>query len=375
MNKKNLLISFIAVVALIVSGYCYLFRFFHPPLSDFVKDFNEEAVIKTMVEDFGKKLKNVSILSPQAAQEMEESYKNFLTPELLAEWKENPGQALGRITSSPWPDRLEISNMRKFGGGAYNVSGKIIEITSQEEANGGVASTTQELSLSVINMNDKWLISSVKLFPSQAADDLWETSNAQGIMFQYPEKLTTQYIFTQTWPPTVEVKKESYACPQTPAEKSALTEIVSERLVDDRIYCVGVKNEGAAGSVYSSYTYTTPRNGKMLYISFALRYPTCGNYGGDKDRMCANEREVFDLDGLVDRIAQSVSWDLAQDDKTSLAPQLAECMPKSDMESYQKCRELFRKITNFNQCVEAGFSITPGNPLKCATPDGRVFEK
>lgn len=372
MNKKKLW-SILVIISIAVLGVGY-FWYSSPPKKVITSDHSEEKVVKFVVQDFGKKLKNVSLLSPQAAREMEENYKNFLTPELLAEWKENPGQALGRFVSSPWPDRIEISNVRKVSADAYEVNGKIIEITSQEEASGGVAST-QELSLCVININDKWLISSVKIFPSQAADELWKTSNAQGITFQYPEKLTTRYIFTQTWPPTVEVKEESYACPQTPAEKSALTEIVSERLVDDRIYCVRVKNEGAAGSVYSSYTYTTPRNGKMIYISFSLRYPTCGNYEGDKDRMCANEREVFDLDGLVDRITRSASWDFTQNDKTSLAAQLAECMPKSDMESYQKCRELFKKIKNFDQCVEAGFSITPGNPIKCTMPDGRVLEE
>jgi hypothetical protein len=57
----------------------------------------------------------------------------------------------------------------------------------------------------------------------------------------------------------------------------------------------------------------------------------------------------------------------------SLAEQLAECLPKSDMTSHEKCNELLKQITNFDNCVIAGFSIMKSNPSQCATPDGRIF--
>ncbi len=95
---------------------------------------------------------------------------------------------------------------------------------------------------------------------------------------------------------------------ETPQGVSSANEIIAQRAVDNRIYCVDAKNEGAAGSVYSSYVYTTSRNGKLVSISFILRYPNCGNYDNAKSQACASEREVFDLDSVVDRIARSVSW-------------------------------------------------------------------
>jgi len=140
-------------------------------------------------------------------------------------------------------------------------------------------------------------------------NDLWKTASDNGISFQYPEKLTIQYVFTQEWPPVVKIQSGTYSCTETPQEKSSLMEITTQRIVDNRIYCVDVKNEGVAGSVYSSYTYTTPKNGKLIEVSFVLRYPNCGNYDQAQNQVCTSEREAFDLDATVDRIVQTVKWD------------------------------------------------------------------
>jgi hypothetical protein len=75
---------------------------------------------------------------------------------------------------------------------------------------------------------------------------------------------------------------------------------------DDRTYCVNVKHEGAAGSVYSSYTYITNKNGKFVNVSFTLQYPNCNNYDEEQKNVCTNEREAFDIDAVVDRIVQSI---------------------------------------------------------------------
>jgi hypothetical protein len=151
-----------------------------------------------------------------------------------------------------------------------------------------------------------------------------------------------------------------------------MTEITSQRLVDNRIYCVNVKNEGAAGSVYSSYVYTTPRRGKLVLVSFVLRYPNCGNYDEEQNQACTSEREAFDLDATVDRIVQTVKWDSAFTEDT-LANQIAKCSVSSRSEDKEKCDELLKQITDFDSCVMAGFSIMKSNPLQCATPDGRTF--
>ncbi len=56
-----------------------------------------------------------------------------------------------------------------------------------------------------------------------------------------------------------------------------------------------------------------------------------------------------------------------------IARELAECLPKSDIQSRDRCQELLNTIVNFDDCVKAGFSIMKSNPPQCATIDDRIF--
>lgn len=128
----------------------------------------------------------------------------------------------------------------------------------------------------------------------------------QNISWLYPEKLSASFISTQTWPPKVSLSNMDYNCPVTEAG-SSLPDRTMERQVDDRTYCVTATSEGAAGSVFTDYTYSRVRDGKLINISFALRYPQCDNYDDPQKSDCKGERETFDLDSVIDKIAQSVS--------------------------------------------------------------------
>jgi hypothetical protein len=66
-------------------------------------------------------------------------------------------------------------------------------------------------------------------------------------------------------------------------------------------------------------------------------------------------------------------WSITEKAENSLAEELRDCLPKSDTVSHEKCNELLKQITNFDDCVVAGFSIMKSNPPQCATPDGRTF--
>jgi hypothetical protein len=77
-------------------------------------------------------------------------------------------------------------------------------------------------------------------------------------------------------------------------------------MVDNRIYCVSAEYDGAAGSVFTSYNYTTLKDNRLISLSFILRYNNCANYSQEKNQACTKEREAFDLDGVVDRIVQSI---------------------------------------------------------------------
>jgi hypothetical protein len=59
--------------------------------------------------------------------------------------------------------------------------------------------------------------------------------------------------------------------------------------------------------------------------------------------------------------------------KTDIAAELRACLPKSDTGSRETCRRLLAGITDYQECVAAGFSVLDSYPPRCATPDGRTF--
>jgi hypothetical protein len=151
MSKKFLLV-FLIVIALIVAGY--IFRNQSKITSIQTSD---ESQVRSVVESFGQKLKDVSLLSPSAPQELETNYKKFITPELLIKWQRDPSKAIGRLTSSPWPEKIEIVSIKRFDNKVYEVSGYIIEAAS---ANNGITATKQPIELSVVKFDNGFLINS-----------------------------------------------------------------------------------------------------------------------------------------------------------------------------------------------------------------------
>jgi len=206
---------------------------------------------------------------------------------------------------------------------------------------------------------------------SESDNNLWATTtNDQGITFQYPKESLAKYVSVAEWPPVITIETGTYSCKTTPLEVSSMSEITSQRMVDNRTYCVNVKNEGAAGSVYSSYTYTAIKIGKLVKVSFTLQYSNCDNYDEEQRKACTSEREAFDIDSIVDRIVQNIT---STQEQMSIADELKECLPKSDTASHEKCNELLVTIRNFDDCVNVGFSVMKSNPPQCTTPDGRNF--
>ena len=287
MNKKLLLI--ILVLAIAVSG-AYLWN---------NQKKQDEIAVRSAVEGFGKVLKNVSLLAPQEVlgQSLEQNYKDFVTPSLLEEWKNDPSKALGRLTSSPWPDRIEIDEVEKISDNAYLVQGYIIEMTST-----GETTIKRHVALSVVKNNDRWLIISATV---GSYEDAWNIFSSASVEFQYPEKLPAQYISTAEWPPQITVTEGELACQETPPESSFPLRI-TQKTINDSVYCIQAMSEGAAGSTYTEYTYSTLKDGKVISADFVLRYPQCLNYDDPNKSNCEAERETFDLDGIIDKIVKSV---------------------------------------------------------------------
>lgn len=118
-----------------------------------------EASVRGLVEEFGRRLQTVSLLAPPdvVKQSMQEQYGELVAPDLLAKWQADPENAPGRLTSSPWPDRIEIERVAEAPDGSYQVEGYIIEVTSVEKASGGAAAK-HPAALTVAKAGDRWLI-------------------------------------------------------------------------------------------------------------------------------------------------------------------------------------------------------------------------
>lgn len=119
---------------------------------------SSEAQVRLTVQGFGARLKMVSLLAPDAAQEIQAQYSEFATPDLIEQWTQDPTKAPGRLTSSPWPDRIEIDGVSRANPTEFKVSGSIVEVTSVEAANGGAAEKIP-VRLTVQNNHGGWLIS------------------------------------------------------------------------------------------------------------------------------------------------------------------------------------------------------------------------
>lgn len=160
----------------------------------------DEEIIKDLVTAFGGKLQNVSLLAPQEVlvKSLEENYADYVVPALLEEWKANPQKAPGRMVSSPWPDRIEITSIEKTSNTAYTVQGDIIEVTSTEQET-GEAAAKQPVTLKVKKADGSWLIHEVTLGTRAEKEEATDEEEAEDNKIVYKN---TQYGFTFTLPET-----------------------------------------------------------------------------------------------------------------------------------------------------------------------------
>lgn len=103
---------------------------------------DDGSAARALVTEFGTKLKMVSLLAPQdeLRAAMEANYGAYVAPELLAQWVNDPTMALGRQTSSPWPERIDVVSVEQIGEGAvYRVEANIIEVAMDVTQMGSVA--------------------------------------------------------------------------------------------------------------------------------------------------------------------------------------------------------------------------------------------
>lgn len=143
--------------------------------------------------------------------------------------------------------------------------------------------------------------------PTVQVDSNWLTSSdpAQKISFRYPKELGTKYISTQEWPPKINASDQSFSCAAA-TESNIPYETNLQKMINGKTYCLKEDSEGAAGSIYNTYTYSVQSGNKLVSINFALRFVQCGNYPEPQLTECNNERQAFDLDSLIDQIANTI---------------------------------------------------------------------
>jgi hypothetical protein len=151
-SKKHFYIIIAAIVILMA-----MFIIFSIYNDNSLNEENDEVI--KLVEEFGEALKNVSLLAPKdvVVKAIEDNYSPYVTKELLRKWINDPRNAPGRISSSPWPERIEISEVERLSEGEYSVKGKIIEVTSTEVGSGGAAAV-RAVELIVRRVGNNWLI-------------------------------------------------------------------------------------------------------------------------------------------------------------------------------------------------------------------------
>lgn len=120
-------------------------------------DAAEEDEVRNLVQNFGKRLQMVSLLAPDAAQELQKQYSEFVSPSVLEIWMNDVSKAPGRMVSSPWPDRIEITALSSEGPERYEVTGFIVEVTSTE-AGTGEAAAKIPVRMAIHKEQGGWLI-------------------------------------------------------------------------------------------------------------------------------------------------------------------------------------------------------------------------
>lgn len=169
---------------------------------------NDVATVEDVVERFGNALQNVSLLGPegQLKKGMHNNYGDVVSPELIEQWLSDPLAAPGRLTSSPWPDRIDIANTEKLSANAYELNGNIIEI-----ANGDEEVNKIPVSLTVEKVEKQWLITNVILGGEKQDDTIFYQNKEYSFTFKLPKTWKNYSIVTEEW--------EGLSIPTSGAEK------------------------------------------------------------------------------------------------------------------------------------------------------------
>ena len=157
---------------------------------------NKEEAVREVVEQFGSRLQQVSLmgLEEEVAKSMEENYGDLVAAELMEKWLAAPTEAPGRLTSSPWPDRIDIKQIEQQSEHSYVVNGEVVEVTSTEEI-----ASKQSITVIVEKVEGRWLITDVKSGETHQGDTIDYQNEDYGFTFTLPKTWSDYSIVTTEW--------------------------------------------------------------------------------------------------------------------------------------------------------------------------------
>lgn len=123
--RREYFLLIVGLILIVVTGAAVYFIQRAPNRS------RDMAQVTKLVTDFGAYEKSISLQAdPEILKsDIQQNYGIFVTDALLQAWRADPLHAPGRLTSSPWPDRIEIDAVTPQGAG-YIVTGRIIMLTN-----------------------------------------------------------------------------------------------------------------------------------------------------------------------------------------------------------------------------------------------------
>ncbi|HEU0085788.1 MAG TPA: hypothetical protein VFQ59_02415 [Candidatus Paceibacterota bacterium] len=139
----------------------------------------------------------------------------------------------------------------------------------------------------------------------QTFDWLTSIDQRQKISFDYPPAFDTAYIVPVDWPPQAILMNIPFTCTEAGIETGRAGETKIETIKGTE-YCITTVSEGAAGSIYTQYTYTFPKNGKQIVFAFSIRKLQCDNYEEDKKEECKEEQDSFSINTIIDKMASTL---------------------------------------------------------------------
>lgn len=166
---------------LVLGGLVYSYIGTHP---QGVLDGEREGDVRTLIGAFGNQLDTVSLFAPDAAEEIRAAYGPYATPELIDAWIADPMRAPGRLTSSPWPDHIDITSVTMTSPTSYMVEGTIALVTS-----GGDAGTVP-VSITVEEREGRFLITAYAEQRGTSAEALPKAGSIETVTAALGESVT-----------------------------------------------------------------------------------------------------------------------------------------------------------------------------------------